>query len=121
VEAPDLKEYLGEPGFKEDRAHALDKPGLALGLAWTSLGGDVLTIECLLVPGGSGLRLTGKLGEVMSESANIAYSRVRSTVCGSGCDDELLSKTGSTSMSPQGDPQGRPPRPGSPWPAPCSL
>jgi ATP-dependent Lon protease len=92
LEAPDLKEYLGEPGFKEDRAHALDKPGLALGLAWTSLGGDVLTIECLLVPGGSGLRLTGKLGEVMSESANIAYSRVRSTVCGSGCDDELFVK-----------------------------
>jgi ATP-dependent Lon protease len=52
-------------------------PGMAVGLAWTPLGGAVLIIEAVANPGKEGLRLTGKLGEVMQESANIAYSYVR--------------------------------------------
>jgi ATP-dependent Lon protease len=74
IDADDLVPYLGEPVFRGEQARKLDEPGLALGLAWTSLGGEVLTIESLANPGKGGLKLTGKLGEVMSESAAIAYS-----------------------------------------------
>ena len=85
VGSEEIRGYLGEPYFREDRARKLDRPGLALGLAWTSMGGDVLTIECLAIPGKSGLKLTGQLGSVMSESAGIAFSYVRRAACDSGC------------------------------------
>ena len=72
-----LVEYLGKPVFLDDEMAEISKPGMATGLAWTQLGGAVLTIEAVANPGKEGFKLTGKLGEVMQESANIAYSYVR--------------------------------------------
>ncbi len=77
LKKPDLEEYLGKPVFLDDEMVKELSPGMAVGLAWTPLGGAVLIIEAMANPGKEGLRLTGKLGEVMQESANIAYSFVR--------------------------------------------
>jgi ATP-dependent Lon protease len=73
----DLAEYLGKPLFFDDELVREMKPGMAIGLAWTPLGGAVLTIEAVANAGKEGFRLTGQLGEVMQESANIAYTWVR--------------------------------------------
>ena len=73
----DLEEYLGKPVFLDEQLLRALKPGMAVGLAWTPLGGAVLEIEAVANPGKEGFRLTGKLGEVMQESANIAYTWVR--------------------------------------------
>jgi ATP-dependent Lon protease len=73
----DLEGYLGKPVFVDEEMARELKPGMATGLAWTQMGGAVLTIEAVANPGTEGLRLTGKLGEVMQESANIAYTFVR--------------------------------------------
>jgi ATP-dependent Lon protease len=70
-------QYLGKPVFLDDEMAEITKPGMATGLAWTQLGGAVLTIEAVANPGKEGFKLTGKLGEVMQESANIAYSYIR--------------------------------------------
>jgi ATP-dependent Lon protease len=72
-----LADYLGKPVFLDDEMADINKPGMATGLAWTSLGGAVLTIEAVANEGKEGFKLTGKLGEVMQESASIAYSYVR--------------------------------------------
>ncbi len=72
--------YLSKPIFKEDEILKADKPGTALGLAWTSMGGDTLLIESISTLGKEGLQLTGQLGDVMKESANIAMSWVRQYV-----------------------------------------
>ena len=75
---PDLVlKYLSKPIFMEDEIIKADKIGTAIGLAWTSMGGDTLLIEALSTAGKEGLLLTGKLGDVMKESANIALSWVR--------------------------------------------
>ena len=71
-------EYLGTPLFREDEIIRATKPGMSVGLAWTSMGGDVLAIEAQHIPGKGNLKLTGQLGDVMKESANIAYSYIRS-------------------------------------------
>jgi ATP-dependent Lon protease len=73
----ELEKYLGKPIFYEDKQQAITKPGLAIGLAWTPLGGATLTIEAVANPGKEGFRLTGQLGDVMQESASIAYTYVR--------------------------------------------
>jgi ATP-dependent Lon protease len=73
----DLVEYLGKPVFLDEEMAVINKAGMAIGLAWTPLGGAVLAIEAVANPGKEGFRLTGKLGEVMQESANLAYSYVR--------------------------------------------
>ena len=71
-------EYLGTPLFREDEIIRATKPGMSVGLAWTSMGGDVLAVEAQHIPGKGNLKLTGQLGDVMKESANIAFSYVRS-------------------------------------------
>lgn len=73
-----LPEFLGQPLFREDRRKRITRAGMALGLAWTPYGGDTLLIEAVRTPGKEGFKLTGKMGEVMQESANIAYTFVRS-------------------------------------------
>jgi ATP-dependent Lon protease len=78
VDEPALKEYLGRPRFKPEDATRAPVPGLATGLAVTGAGGDVLTIEATSMAGDEGLTVTGQLGAVMSESAQIALSFVRS-------------------------------------------
>ena len=78
VDQPDLREYLGRVRFRDEDATRAPIPGLATGLAVTGAGGDVLTIEVTGMEGEPGLHVTGQLGEVMSESAHIALSFVRS-------------------------------------------
>jgi ATP-dependent Lon protease len=77
VDEPDLKEYVGKPRFRPEDASRADIPGLATGLAVTGAGGDVLTIEVTSMDGEPGMQVTGQLGDVMSESAQIALSFVR--------------------------------------------
>lgn len=73
-----IKKYLGPEVYSDEELMKIDRPGLAIGLAWTSLGGATLMMEALgVVAKNSGLKLTGQLGEVMNESANIAYSYVQ--------------------------------------------
>ncbi len=74
VDAPDIKEYLGAPRFYPEEARAELPAGVATGMAWTEMGGEVLFIEATLLPGGSGLTMTGQLGGVMQESARAARS-----------------------------------------------
>lgn len=70
---------LGAPRFQHDEVDERDlKPGMAVGLAWTPVGGDVLFIESVLMPGEKGLIVTGQLGDVMKESVRAALSYVRS-------------------------------------------
>jgi len=75
---PDLVSYLGRPRFTPESAERTAVPGVATGLAVTGLGGDVLYIEASATDGEPGLQLTGQLGDVMKESAQIALSYVRS-------------------------------------------
>ena len=74
----DIEEYLGKPIFINQETNKLIKPGMAIGLAWTPLGGTILTVEAVANPGEEGFRLTGQMGTVMQESANIAYTYIRS-------------------------------------------
>ena len=73
-----MSQYLGKPYFYEDEIKKADRPGMAVGLAWTSMGGDTLIIEAVSYPGKGELKLTGKLGDVMQESANIAITHIKS-------------------------------------------
>jgi len=73
-----LDEYLGSPSYSGDRLRKRLKVGVVTGLAWTQVGGKILYIEGLSLPGGSGqLKLTGQVGSVMQESASAAYSYLR--------------------------------------------
>jgi ATP-dependent Lon protease len=69
-----LEEFLGPRAFLRDEMRKAPKTGVATGLAWTHTGGEVLFVEAILLPRGRDLTLTGQLGEVMEESAQIAYS-----------------------------------------------
>ncbi|HHW37626.1 MAG TPA: endopeptidase La [Bacillales bacterium] len=73
-----LEEFLGKPRFRFGQAEIQDQVGAATGLAYTTAGGDTLAIEVSVVPGKGKLTLTGKLGEVMKESAQAAFSYIRS-------------------------------------------
>lgn len=73
-----IQDYLGIPKFRYGRAEEKDEIGLAVGLAWTEVGGDILGIETVTMPGKGKITITGKLGEVMQESAQAALSYVRS-------------------------------------------
>ena len=77
IGADDLEQYLGKPVFPEEVGKKVDRPGMTIGLAWTPYGGDTLVIEAIGNPGKGNFKLTGQMGEVMQESANIAYSYVR--------------------------------------------
>jgi ATP-dependent Lon protease len=77
ITAERVPKLLGPEKILETRAEDTAPPGLVNGLAWTPTGGDLLTIEAAVLPGKGVLKLTGKLGEVMQESANLALSYVR--------------------------------------------
>jgi ATP-dependent Lon protease len=79
IDPKELRDLLGKPRFGYDEViQRTDRPGVATGLAWTPVGGDVLFIEATQMPGSKGFQYTGHLGEVMQESARIAFSAVRS-------------------------------------------
>jgi ATP-dependent Lon protease len=95
VDEPDLVEYLGRPRFTPESAERTAVPGVATGLAVTGLGGDVLYIEAGSTSSSSGegaLQLTGQLGDVMKESAQIALSYVRSHAAELGVDPKALDR-----------------------------
>lgn len=78
VSEDNLKDFLGVAKFRYGMAEQEDQVGLVTGLAWTEVGGDTLMIEVTVVPGSGKLILTGKLGDVMKESAQAAFSYTRS-------------------------------------------
>jgi ATP-dependent Lon protease len=92
VDEPDLVGYLGRPRFTPESAERTAVPGVATGLAVTGLGGDVLYIEAGANEGEPGLQLTGQLGDVMKESAQIALSYVRSHAAELGVDPSALDR-----------------------------
>ena len=93
IEPDDLKEILGAPRFEGEVAMRTSIPGVATGLAWTPVGGDILFIEATRVPGGGRLILTGQLGEVMKESAQAALSLVKGMATGLGLDPGMFEKS----------------------------
>ena len=84
-----IQEFLGIPKFHYGRAEEQDEIGLAMGLAWTEFGGDILGIETVIMPGKGKVMITGKLGEVMQESAQAALSYVRSRAIQLGLDPDF--------------------------------
>lgn len=92
IDEPDLKDLVGRPRFTPESAERTAVPGVATGLAVTGLGGDVLFIEASVSEGTAGLTLTGQLGDVMKESAQIALSFVRSHAAELGIDPSVFEK-----------------------------
>jgi ATP-dependent Lon protease len=72
-----IEKHLGKPIFPEGEVKKADRPGMSVGLAWTSMGGDTLVIEATSVPGKEGFTLTGMMGDTMKESAAIAMTVAR--------------------------------------------
>jgi ATP-dependent Lon protease len=92
VDAANLRDYLGRPRFTPESAERTAVPGVATGLAVTGAGGDVLFIEATAMDGTTGLTLTGQLGDVMKESAQIALSYLRSHAAEHGVDPARLDR-----------------------------
>ena len=88
-----LKDFLGPAEFFHDVAERTTDPGVAIGLAWTAAGGDILFIEATQMPGRGNLILTGSLGDVMRESAQAALSYVRSRATRLGIDPKTFEKS----------------------------
>jgi ATP-dependent Lon protease len=91
--AKDLTAVLGQPRFENEIAMRTSIPGVATGLAWTPVGGDILFIEGSRIPGRGALILTGQLGEVMRESVQAALTLVKSRVAQLGIDPSLFEKS----------------------------
>jgi len=87
-----VKKYLGVPQYKYGVREEEDQVGMATGLAWTETGGELLAIEVTTLPGKGKLTITGKLGEVMQESAQAAMSYIRSRWQELGLDEDFYSK-----------------------------
>jgi ATP-dependent Lon protease len=94
ITAKEVKDYLGAPRFYPESAREELPAGVATGMAWTEMGGEVLFIEATLLPGGGGLTLTGQLGEVMKESAQAARSYLWSHASEFGIDPEAIKQNG---------------------------
>ncbi|HMJ09449.1 MAG TPA: endopeptidase La [Pyrinomonadaceae bacterium] len=94
ITADDVKSYLGGPRFYPESAREELPPGVATGMAWTEMGGEVLFIEATALPGGSGLTLTGQLGDVMKESAQAARSYLWAHAAEFGIDPEFIKQNG---------------------------
>ncbi len=90
ITAGDIPEILGPPRFENEVAMRVSVPGVATGLAWTPVGGDILFIESARVPGSGRLILTGQLGDVMKESAQAALSLVKARADMLGIDPALF-------------------------------
>ncbi len=88
-----VEKYLGPPRFLSDNLEKQDEVGVAMGLAWTPNGGDLLPVEVALIPGKGNLILTGQLGDVMQESAQAALTYLRSKATTLGIHPEVFEKT----------------------------
>jgi ATP-dependent Lon protease len=94
IDAASIREYLGPPRFYPEQARKELPAGVATGMAWTEMGGEVLFVEATLLPGGRGLTITGQLGEVMQESARAAQSYLWSHAAEFGLSPELFKEYG---------------------------
>jgi len=92
ITSENLAEYLGPERFMSEVAERTSEPGVATGLAWTPVGGDIIFVEATRMPGKGSLVLTGQLGDVMKESAQAALSFVRSHAKTFGIDENFLEK-----------------------------
>lgn len=92
VSSRNLKQYLGPPKYFSEVATRMGVPGVAIGLAWTPVGGEILFIEAAMTPGSGRLTLTGQLGEVMKESAQAALTYLRSNAEQWHIDDQLFAQ-----------------------------
>jgi ATP-dependent Lon protease len=90
VEPADLKESLGKQKFFDEKAERTMLPGVAIGMAWTPVGGDILFIETSRMPGKGTIQVTGQIGDVMKESASAALTYVRSHCDELGIDPKFL-------------------------------
>ncbi|OPY98026.1 endopeptidase La [Bradyrhizobium sacchari] len=93
VTTKDIATVLGQPRFEGEIAQRTSIPGVATGLAWTPVGGDILFIEASRVPGRGGMILTGQLGEVMRESVQAALTLVKSRASQLGIDPSVFEKS----------------------------
>jgi ATP-dependent Lon protease len=93
IDKDDLAGILGAAQFENEAAMRTSIPGVATGLAWTPVGGDILFVEATRIPGGGKLILTGQLGEVMRESAQAALSIVKNRAAAIGIDEAVLART----------------------------
>lgn len=93
VTSKDIATVLGQPRFEGEIALRTSVPGVATGLAWTPVGGDILFIEATRVPGKGGLILTGQLGDVMRESVQAAMTLVKSRASQLGIDPQAFEKS----------------------------
>lgn len=94
IDAERVKELLGSPRFYPEEARKELPIGVATGMAWTEMGGEILFVEATLLPGGIGLTLTGHLGEVMKESAQAARSYLWSHAREFGIDPAIIKENG---------------------------
>jgi ATP-dependent Lon protease len=88
----DIVNVLGVPRLERDKYESNDVAGVVIGLAWTSVGGDILFIESLLSPGKGTMTITGNLGTVMKESATIALEFIKANSASMGLNSDLLNK-----------------------------
>lgn len=102
VTAKNLEHYLGVPRFDDEEASAHDEVGIVKGLAWTSVGGTTLDVEAALMPGKGNITLTGKLGDVMKESASVAYGYLKSNAAKYAIDYQVIEKNDIQIHVPEG-------------------
>ena len=97
-----VNELLGQRIFDLDKVDKQDKVGVVTGMAWTAYGGDTLPIEAMVMKGSGRLELTGKLGDVMQESAKAAYSYVRANAAKYGIDESFYKERDIHIHAPEG-------------------
>jgi len=93
IDGKDTVEFLGKPHYYGEVKERTEMPGVATGLVWTPVGGDIVFIEATKMPGSKGFQLTGQLGDVMRESAQAALSYVRSKATELGVDERFFDHT----------------------------
>lgn len=98
----DLEDYLGKPIYNPDQYDGNEYAGVVTGLAWTSVGGCILEVESTLVPGKGGLTITGNLGDVMKESAQLALQWVKANSIELGIDAAIFEKWTAHIHCPEG-------------------
>ncbi|HEX2985524.1 MAG TPA: endopeptidase La [Caproiciproducens sp.] len=102
VTPENIEEFLGPKKFKKDELHKTDMVGLVNGLAWTSVGGEILPIEVAVMDGTGKIELTGSLGDVMKESARTAISCIRTRASTLGISHDFYSKCDIHIHAPEG-------------------